>query len=854
MELKNYQKRTLEILKNYLTSAKIKGCEVAFSEYQDAKGYSSEYHPLRELEEIPYICLRLPTGGGKTLIGSQAIRIAADNFLEQEYPFVLWLVPSKEIRQQTLKVLRDPQNFYSEILYSNFKGRVKIFDVSEFRNLHPQDLEKNLNICVATFQSFKITDKEGRKVYQANEEISACFNKISCQKYFTLDEKGRYESFANLISCLRPLMIVDEAHNYSTDLSVEITQTLRPSAVIELTATPAKNSNVLVKVTADELNKEEMIKFPVMLGEVSNSPEKTIDLAVQKRAALEEIAISEAGYIRPIALYQAENINLEFNVEFVKKYLIEGAKVPENEIAIATGNKHELNGKNLYSRNCHIRHIITVQALKEGWDCPFASVFCSLSNTHSPKDAEQLLGRVLRMPQAKRKKSAELNKAYAFFRVNSWTEAVRKIKDDLLGMGFEENEVEKAIEVQTKLFNLTTTIELVTDEPPNIDSLNWYLQSQVLVKKAAEGYSITFKDVTEENIKEITENKNRIFKKSEDQKKLLKALNQESQQQTQRSLPAENKENFSIPQLCLDFGDGATVAEREDFFPDNWSLTETGDYNLFISKIDSDVKFYELNLNGNKLTEKFLLEDNQNLFKGKSNWTLEEIIGWLSGKIINRFITAEDFAEFTRRVLYRLMNEKNFSLDEIVRMRFSIRKLLEEKIKILIDKAYQENWNITLFSDELPKIRVEKNIAFTFNAEVYPAQKFYTGSVQFNKHFYSEIGYMNEEEIFCAQCIDANSSVETWIRNIERIPDNSFWLPTHKDKFYPDFVVKLKNGTFAAIEYKGEVYKTNDDSKEKNMLGKIWADKSHGLCKFLMAVKRDDFGRDLSTQINEFFA
>lgn len=95
---------------------------------------------------------------------------------------------------------------------------------------------------------------------------------------------------------------------------------------------------------------------------------------------------------------------------------------------------------------------------------------------------------------------------------------------------------------------------------------------------------------------------------------------------------------------------------------------------------------------------------------------------------------------------------------------------------------------------------------------------------------------MNEEEIFCAQCIDANSRVETWIRNIERIPDNSFWLPTHKDKFYPDFVVKLKNGTFAAIEYKGEVYKTNDDSKEKNMLGKIWADKSHGLCKFLMAL------------------
>ena len=117
---------------------------------------------------------------------------------------------------------------------------------------------------------------------------------------------------------------------------------------------------------------------------------------------------------------------------------------------------------------------------------------------------------------------------------------------------------------------------------------------------------------------------------------------------------------------------------------------------------------------------------------------------------------------------------------------------------------------------------------------------------------------MNHEEVSCAQCIDANPNVETWIRNIEREPEYSFWLPTHKDKFYPDFIVKLKDGTFAAIEYKGEIYKTTDDSKEKNLLGNIWAEKSHGLCNFLMAVKLDTKldtnGRNLSTQINEFLS
>lgn len=854
MQLKEYQARTLKILENFLTDAKIIGNEKAFEKYRDAQGYNPDYQPLRNLENVPYICLRFPTGGGKTLIGTNAISLAAD-YIEQDFPFVLWLVPSNEIRQQTLKVLSNLNNFYSQILYRNFKGRVNIFDVADFRRLRPQDLIQALNICVATFQAFKVDDREGRKVYQADEEIGACFSKIPCQNYFVLDEKGRYESFANLISYVRPLMIVDEAHNYSTDLSFDVTKILRPSAVIELTATPATNSNVLVKVTAEELHHEEMIKLPIILGEVSDSPEKTLDFAVQKREDLEKISFSEAEYIRPIALYQAENINREFNVDFVKKYLIEGAKIPENEIAIATGNVHDLDGIDLFSRKCPIRHIITVQALKEGWDCPFASVFCSLSNTHSARDAEQLLGRVLRMPYAKRRNSPALNQAYAFFRVSSWTEAVGKIKDDLFGMGFDDREVTFAIGHQPKLFDEKFTVKITTSEPPKIDSLNMILQSQVIVEKVEDNYKVTFENVSADDVKELTDNKSKIFRKSEDREKFLQAFYQRNISSHREKSPAERGVKFSIPQLCLDFGDGAEVAKREDFFPEEgWTLTDTQDYSLPLSKVESDIKFYEIDLHGNRLTEKLLLDDAQRLFAGKTNWTQSELIGWLASKTTDRFITPEDFAEFTRRALNQLINEKNFSLEELVRMRFSIRKLLEEKIEILKDKAYKQNWQIILFSSEYPKICVEKNIAFPFSQSTYPAKKVYQGSVRFNKHFYSTVGDMNPEEIFCAQYIDANPNVETWIRNIEREPEYSFWLPTHKDKFYPDFVVKLKDGTFAAIEYKGKVYETTDDSKEKNLLGNIWAKKSSGLCKFLMAVKLDSNGRNLSTQVSEFLS
>lgn len=158
-----------------------------------------------------------------------------------------------------------------------------------------------------------------------------------------------------------------------------------------------------------------------------------------------------------------------------------------------------------------------------------------------------------------------------------------------------------------------------------------------------------------------------------------------------------------------------------------------------------------------------------------------------------------------------------------------------------------------LFGNEVPKVRVQKDIAFTFNPEFYPAKKFYEGSVQFGKHFYEKIGDMNKEEIFCAQQTDCNSKVETWIRNVEHDPEYSFWLPTHKDKFYPDFVIKLTDGTFAAVEYKGEHLSQNPDSLEKKTVGEIWAEKSNGFCKFIMPTKKDGRGRDLSKQIHEFF-
>ena len=618
--------------------------------------------------------------------------------------------------------------------------------------------------------------------------------------------------------------------------------------MIELTATPAKNANVLFQVSASELKAEEMIKLPLELTE-SPSWEIAIDSAVQRRTALEKSAARESEYIRPIALFQAENKDREITVDVVKKYLIEGAKVPENQIAIATGERHELDGVKLSARDCPIRYVITVQALKEGWDCPFAYVFCSLARIHSPTDAEQLLGRVLRMPYAKRRAASELNKAYAFVAVQAWMTAAKKIRDDLLNMGFENAEVMQEV-IQPQLFDTSTTIKITTTEKPQLGTLNLILQGAAVVEKTADGYKLLLEKVSAADVEELKSNANKIFKDNAARAELLQALSPKNNQPPRRKSPSELGEKFEIPRLCLDFGDGATIAGTESFLPTNWRLTGNYDTDLPNFRNDIEAKIYEFDVAGHKVKEKYLGGNAENTFFGETNWTLNELIGRLADKILSTDLDYDDLAEFIRRILNRLSAEKDISLNELVRLRYSLRKLLAEKVAACRAAECKKGWQQNLFGKENVAC-VKPNIKKVFDPNIYPAKSFYKGRVQFEKHFYQSIGDMNPEEILCAQLIDANKKVATWIRNVERDSIHSFWLPTYGNKFYPDFVVKLTDGTYAAIEYKGEHLASNADTESKKLVGELWQQKNGG--KFLMATLHDDRGRSLETQITEFF-
>ena len=296
-------------------------------------------------------------------------------------------------------------------------------------------------VIVATTQSFRREDDsgsenpEGLKVYEDAGVLMDHFANLTDEQLSPLDKiEGGVRpvySLANLLKLHRPMVIVDEAHNSRTELSFRTLARFNPSLILELTATPqtehdpAKDkhaSNILYSVSAAELKAEDMIKMPIRLTTEADWG-KTIGAALDCQRALEEAAKAEkeetGEYIRPIILFQAQSASKDdptrITWEKIEKYLLEDQRIPKEQIAVHTGPRKDLDDiEDIRSEKCQVRFIITVSKLKEGWDCPFAYVLCSVADQVSPVAVEQILGRVLRMPQAKRKRRDALNQSYAF--------------------------------------------------------------------------------------------------------------------------------------------------------------------------------------------------------------------------------------------------------------------------------------------------------------------------------------------------------------------------------------------------------------------------------------------------------
>lgn len=857
---KEYQETALGILKDYLEVARVHGAADGFARITRDLGLSRPYKPLPPLPETPYLCIRIPTGGGKTYMAARSASIASNIYLEDEYPVILWLVPTNVIREQTLETLQKPGHPNREALMDAFKGQVKVLDISEFTQIRPQDLRDRACVVLGTFASLRVKDTDGRKVYAHNEHLEPHFVNIPAgvDGLETIEEgvdKGKPKfSFRNLLTLHRPLVIIDESQNAATKLMHEVFERIQPACVFEFTATPTSNSNILYNVSASQLKHEQMIKLPIELTQ-HQSWEEAIQDGLLTRNKLADIAAKEVDFVRPIVLIQAEEKGREVTVEVVEKFLVETCRLPRERIAIATGKQRELDGVNLFDSDNKIEAIITIEALKEGWDCSFAYVFCSVATVHSKKDVEQLLGRVLRMPYARERVHTELNRAYAHVSSASWTKAAEQMEDCLVDMGFDQLEAEQY--TQEQLPHVETTpitfpqqepVVFILTEEPDLSQFDLVERSQLKIETGSDNRLLLR---VSGNVTPELETKILASVQQEDRHRVGEAMAHYHTRPARLLSPAERGEPFLVPQLTL-LQDGAP--ELAEYVLDDhiWNildyapeLTET-DF-----KIEEKASTYEFDIKGEKLTYKFLGKQLPLDFSDtESGLTDLQLTRWLEPRLRQPNIRPENLLEFIRKTIKQLLEKRNIPLVTLVRARFQLLKAMAAKIKEyqLIDS--KSNYQALLFGDNA-SMETTYDYAFTFDPNSYPANDFYHGRYQFNKHYYGNAmgDFDSDEELECAKAIDQSGAVKYWVRNL--VHDTwALRLPLSNGKFfYPDFVALLNDGRILVVEYKGE--HLVEYSQEKKNIGEKWVEASSNKALFIMAVKHDEKGRDVYRQIED---
>jgi type III restriction enzyme len=650
-----------------------------------------------------------------------------------------------------------------------------------------------------------------------------------------------------------PFIIVDEAHNQGTALAFDTLARFEPSAILELTATPDRSrqpSNVLFSVGASALQAADMIKMPLELVRRDNWQDALRDAIaclnkLQTKAEAERAATGD--YLRPIMLLQAERMDAGHETlvpEKVKKSLIDDFGIPAEEVAIATGVTDEIIDEDILSDKSRRRFIITIDKLREGWDCPFAYVLCSFRNTNSSTAAEQILGRILRMPGAKRKSQQELNEAYAFVTSTDFQATVQSLRDGLVKNGFDQQEAKDLVHTtevpgQTNLFEPISIITFTAPELPEPEMIPAGLGNKIEV--TPEANAITLRGNFTPKQAEVLE---RSFITQAGKEAVRNAIASMKKPQVVKPIaPSEQGELFKVPLLAIKQGDLWEAFEETHLLQGEWRLldysaelddnelnkpTRTAQGGRFFIK-DSDIKFeYVANI-----------EAQLALFDFQAGWDQVQLVLWLERNIPDESILPDEKTAFLNKAITWLVEQRTFSLDDLVYAKFRLRAALENKIKDAKHQAMRKVHQTLLNLEH--QFSVDERCEMAFKKDRYAYDWAYHGFTELPKHFFPQIGNLGAdgEEFECAVFIATQlEGVKYWVRNVERKP-SSFSLQTASDRFYPDFVCQMEDGRILVIEYKNTRDWDLPDNKEKRQLGELWARRSKGKGVFIMPKGKD---------------
>lgn len=872
MELKKYQRKVLNTIREYARLTVTLGTGAAAYDQLLAQdglfpGHGDIRQYVDDVKGAPKVCVKVPTGGGKTYIAANALHVLTDE-LDVKTRAVVWLVPRNEILRQTLRQLRDPSHPLRMAIDRDFSHRVEVLDKEDGlagRGLNGPAVEGQLTVFVLSYDSFK--NKDGRRAYAENSSLVALTNYQKSQGDAVEVDGADDTALITALAGMHPIVVVDESHHAKSNLSIEMLRNLNPRFVLELTATPSTKSNVIARVSAQELKAEEMVKLPVIVYRRDGKTE-TVQDTIMLRRRLEQIAaINEektGHHIRPIALLQAERKGADNAATFRKlKEKLVDAGIPEEHIAIRTGDVDELGDTDLMARGCSIRYVITVEALSEGWDCPFAYVLATVANKSSRTSVEQLVGRVLRQPYALHAKSGALNTSYVLTSSADFNATIDQVVAGLNGAGFSKRDV---------LVETTDTAEGVVSGPVPVQGLiDELMQHQDAEDETGSedepddfsDLAISLPDETAklpESSQEVPDTRHvsidamirtseaaeaECAKNAKDDAENLACgttgMGDDMNTFHVRDAIAAEVSKLCIPRyrsekqagLFADLDDGEGELFDKDSLLEHFTLEVTGleDVHLDASHMvdakqidvsdDSELKVRDLSaIQRQGMAELFEHATNENRRKSAKL----DLLNFMSAQV-QRLYGTHGLKSFVGRVVDQMSDEE---LAGYMDNASKYAAIISNAIKLKADA-----FRIKEFDKERKLGEVKLVADYTFPNSFYIPNpvRIYDRTL-----YEAEDAGMNDLERQMADLLANCEGIVWWHRVVER-RSGEFYINGFINH-YPDFLAMTRNGRILAIETKGEQLK-NDDSRNKLALGNLWSTEAGPDYQYFMVFDND---------------
>ena len=752
----------------------------------------------------PRLTIKVPTGGGKTLLAVETIRQYQELFANRKTGLVIWVVPSEIIYSQTVDRLRDKADPYRQLLDQASNNHTLIIEKGQ--ELRMEDVEENLVVLMLMIQSVsRASSKESLKVFTDSGSYNSFFpednrydlHKELLEKVPNLDVFQGVSSFmplvktslGNVIRLTNPLIIIDEIHRVFTDTAKGTIDGLNPAMVIGFSATPKSEMNILISISGQELKECEMIKLDMNVKEPTHNEDwQTMVKEIKDYRETIEITSKEydantGNYIRPIALIQVERTGPEqrgkgwVHSEDVKDYL-KDIGVPEEEIAIKTSSVNDIENINLLSKDCIIRYIITKDALKEGWDCPFAYILGIIPNVNSNTGVTQLVGRVLRQPFGRKTGIQILDECYVYY-CNGHTQSIITS----IVKGFKEeglDDLASGVNIQAKgkvpMKRMVKVKEEYRSKYPDSLYLPVWLIKLAKDKYRKFSYGIDIKP--------------KINFEIIDYPKLVGSI-----------VPAIGNESFSTGLTRIDINKGELITESSS--------------EVRISEVKFDIEYLTRRLNE-----------------------------YIENAFLSRKMAIDLYKVLVKKISEKDLGKYNgFVISEIIK---EFEKVRDQQEKVIFDKLVKDKTIILAVSNEEIGFKLPDSEPVLVNN--YNTYKYYL-----YEDF--DITSINGLEQDVAKLLDNQKNILWWVRNkaTKGWYVLSGWKP---ERVRPDFVVARKNSEgkldlIYVIESKGAHLEGNVDTTYKNDLFKFMNSTSIEKLETQSVVKamlNDQFYYELVTQ------